>query len=119
MMVAPRSLQFMETTAFTKRARELGLEENLRELQNDLVANPRMGPIEPGTGGLRKARIGYPGKGKRGGARVHYLYLPEHAVIYLMLAYAKSEQSSLEPDQKVQLRRVVEKIKAEWDARTE
>ena len=67
-------LTFVETTAFTKRLAALGLEEFLRELQLALLENPEAGDVEPGTGGLRKVRLGDPtrGKGTRGGARVHY-----------------------------------------------
>ena len=61
-------LTFVETTAFTKRLAALGLEESLRELQLALLENPEAGDVEPGTGGLRKVRLGDPtrGKGKRG-----------------------------------------------------
>lgn len=46
-------------------------------LQLELIENPAAGDVEPGTGGLRKIRLAAParGKGKRGGARVHYLWL--------------------------------------------
>jgi hypothetical protein len=54
------------------------------------------------------------GKGKRGGARVHYLWLPTHQVIYLLFVYGKHDQESLDLEQKKQLKRLVEKIKAEW-----
>jgi hypothetical protein len=68
-------LIFVETGVFTKRVARLGLEEALRELQKELLQNPLGGDLDPGTGGLRKVRIPDPGrgKGKRGGARVHYL----------------------------------------------
>ena len=108
------SLQFIETSVFSRSLRELGLEEEaLRDLQNQLIGNPHLGPIDHGTGGLRKARIGIPGRGKRGGARVHYLYFPDHSIIYLVLAYAKNRRSSLSPDEKVHLRRVVAIIEVE------
>jgi hypothetical protein len=72
--------------------------------------------MDPGTGGLRKVRMtaSARGKGKRGGARVHYLWLPGHQVIYLLFVYGKDDQESLDPNQKKRLRRLVEKIKAEW-----
>ena len=70
-------LTFVETVLFTKRVQELGLEAGLRGLQAALMANPTQGDLDPGTGGLRKVRIpdAGRGKGKRGGARVHYLFL--------------------------------------------
>ena len=107
-------LTFVETTIFTKRVVALGLEESLRRLQLELVENPEAGDLEPGTNGLRKMRMGDPmrGKGKRGGARVHYLWLKHKGVIYLLYVYGKNEASTLTADQKRQLRAVVAQIKS-------
>jgi len=109
-------LWFVETHSFTRRIARMGLEQDLRGLQEALLANPEAGVTDPGTGGLRKIRMADRGrgKGKRGGARVHYLWLSVHGVVYLLFVYGKDEQATLEPVQKQQLRRVVEKIKAEW-----
>jgi hypothetical protein len=112
-------LYFVETRVFTRRLQALGLEPELRALQQHLIAHPDAGAVDPGTGGLRKIRMGDPGRGqgKRGGARIHYLWLPNHAVVYLMFIYTKGEADSLEPAQKRELRAVVDQIKAEWDRR--
>lgn len=61
-----------------------------------------------------KIRLGDPtrGKGKRGGARVHYLRLPHRGRIYLMFVYGKNEASTLAADQKKKLRAIVAQIKA-------
>ena len=114
------SLYFVETAAFTRRISSLGLESELSTLQSHIAGNVAAGDIDPGTGGLRKVRVADPGrrKGKRGGARVHYLYLPQHAVVYLVFAYGKDEQSKLTPQQKRQLKGVAEALKAEWDTST-
>jgi len=106
-------LTFVETTAFTKRVMGLGLEESLRELQQELLANPEAGDVEPGTGGLRKIRMGDPrrAKGKRGGARIHYLWLKHKSRIYLIFVYGKSESVKLTAEQKRQLRQVAMQIR--------
>jgi len=111
-------LVFVETSVFTKRIARLGLEEALRRLQLELLENPAAGDLDPGTGGLRKVRIADPtrGKGKRGGARVHYLWLPHRDVIYLLFAYSKDEDDTLSEHQKKALRAVVEGIKKERSA---
>ena len=72
--------------------------------------------MDPGTGGLRKVRMGDigRGKGKRSGARVHYLWLPEPSVIYMIFAYSKDESDTLSPVEKRQLKAVVDAIKKEW-----
>lgn len=107
-------LSFVETTVFTQRIRQLGLEDGLRALQTELLANPEAGDLEPGTGGLRKVRVvdRQRGKGKRGGARVHYLWLPHVRRIYLVYVYGKQEATGLSALQKKALSQVVQAIKA-------
>src|SRR3990172_646808 len=111
----PLPLAFVESSVFTRRVSSLGLEEPLRELQAYLLEVPEAGDLDPGTGGLRKGRIGGPGrgKGKRSGARVHYLWLPAVSLIYFLFVYSKDELDSLTKAQKQQLRFVVEAIKEE------
>jgi len=46
------------------------------------------------------------GKGKRGGARIIYLYVVVAARIYLLRCYAKSAKTDLAGDEKKQLRRI-------------
>jgi len=111
-------LYFIETNVFTKRVIQLGLENELHDLQGELLASPTAGDTDAGTGGLRKIRMRATrrAKGKRGGARAHYLYLAAHGVIYLLFVYGKDEQSTLSRDQKRQLKAMVESIKREWSA---
>jgi len=106
-------LIFVETDVFTKRVTRLGLEGALRNLQRQLLENPTAGAVDPGTGGLRKVRMGDParGKGKRGGGRVHYLWLPEKRLVYLIFLYGKDEREKLTAAQKKQLKGVVGAIK--------
>lgn len=110
-------LIFVETAVFSRRIARLGLEGALDGLQRELLRDPLAGALDSGTGGCRKVRLGDPahGRGKRGGARVHYLHIPRAAVIYLLFVYGKQEQSTLSPDQKRALKSVVEAIVAEWD----
>jgi hypothetical protein len=82
-----------------------------RSFQNELQKNPGKGDVIQGTGGVRKARMRLPGRGKSGGARVIYLYLEKHARIYFLTLYTKSEQADLSPAEKKAVREVVEAIK--------
>ena len=106
-------LLFVEAKQFTRRVSAEGWDEDLRELQQELLRNPEKGPLEPGTGGLRKVRMKLKGlaKGKSSGARVHYLYLPQRAVIYLLFVYPKGEQAVLTEAQKRTLRPLINAFK--------
>ena len=107
-------LQFVETTAFTKRWSGLGLDEDdLLELQKRLMENPMVGDIIVGTGGARKVRFALPHKGKSSGARIIYVDILYDKQIHLLLCYAKAKQETLTDEQKSQLRSVIKAIKEE------
>jgi hypothetical protein len=104
---------------FTARVRNLLDEETYRRLQQELLADPDRGDVIPGCGGLRKARVSQAGrgKGKRGGARVIYLNIPEANRIYMLTVYGKDEQEDLTSDQKKVLRAIAEEVRAEVSGR--
>jgi hypothetical protein len=106
---------FVESPPFSRRIATLGLEEELRELQEALRRNPLAGSVDAGTGGMRKVRMRRPGRGKRGGARVHYLYLESVAVIYMGFVYGKDEQDALTPEQKKAFQLVSVHVKRELE----
>jgi hypothetical protein len=56
-------------------------------------------------------------KGKRGGARVHYLWVPHHQLVYLVFVYAKGEVETLTEEQKRRLRMIVGAIRTEREDR--
>lgn len=86
---------FFETSRFTRLVGDYLTEEELVDLQLSLAANPELGPVIRGSGGVRKARWGQPGRGKRGGVRVIYYVRPTDAVIWLLTIYAKNERESI------------------------
>ena len=45
------------------RITELLSDEEYREFQSDLAANPQTGDVVPGLGGLRKIRLALPARG--------------------------------------------------------
>ena len=106
--------QFVETTIFTKRWKDLNLSDgDLLMLQNFLLKNPDAGDIMTGTGGARKVRFALPNKGKSGGARVIYVDVLHDKQIHLLLCYAKSKQETLTNEQKQQLKLFIKAIKEE------
>jgi hypothetical protein len=54
------------------------------------------------------------GKGKSGGARVTYLYLKNHDVIYLLYVFTKGDANNLSAEGKKAMRELAEQIKTEY-----
>lgn len=91
---------FIEHPTFTKQIESLFSDEEYRRLQTDLAANPESGDVIPGLGGLRKVRWGAKGKGKRGGARIIYLLIPEPRAHLLVLHLYQRRYCRHEPGAK-------------------
>ncbi len=64
-------------------------------LEQSILADRQAGDLVPGTGGLRKIRLGQRGlgRGKRGGVRVFYLDLPRRGVTHLLAIFGKARRS--------------------------
>lgn len=90
-----RYLQFTESLKFTKRAIKLIGDEGIERLQRQLLEDPETGAIIKHSGGIRKMRFAYGGRGKRGGSRVIYFFADRSGRIYLLDIYSKSEKSDL------------------------
>lgn len=101
-------MEIIETTAFTRRISNLLTEDEYAALQGLLTIQPDLGAIIPGGGGIRKMRWGTKQRGKSGGVRIIYYWVVSHDLIYMLIAYAKNEQSDLSPSQLQFLRRLVE-----------
>lgn len=106
--------EFVYTEPFRKCWKAMGLSENdLKKLEEILLENPQLGDVIEGTGGARKMRIQIENRGKSGGGRVIYVDVFEKEKLYFLLAYPKNVQDNLTPDQKKQVRKLVEAIKKE------
>jgi len=90
----------------------------LSYIQANLLENPERGQIVPGLGGIRKARISNPGrgKGKRGGFRYLYLYLETRDHIHLLFLLDKNEQEDATEHERRELRAMVAQIKRQAGA---
>jgi len=106
---------FIETRVFTNRLPDFLGDEAFRRFQNELAVHPQKGPVMPGCGGLRKVRVEDEsrGKGKRGGARVVYLDIPEAERIDLVTIYGKNEQDDLNASQKKLFARLARQARIE------
>ena len=106
--------EFVYTEPFRKCWKAMGLsEDDLKKLEEILLENPQLGDVIEGTGGARKMRIQIENRGKSGGGRVIYVDVFEKEKLYFLLAYPKNVQDNLTPDQKKQVRKLVEVIKKE------
>jgi mRNA-degrading endonuclease RelE of RelBE toxin-antitoxin system len=87
---------FIITSEFDKLWSDTGNnDEDLRNLQNYLLINPKIGNVIVATAGLRKLRWKLKGKGKRGGIRILYLDIEEYGIIYFITIIKKNEKENL------------------------
>lgn len=104
---------FVESTEFTESLSEFLPDDAYARLQQELMDNPEKGTPIRGCRGLRKVRAPDPrrGKGKRGGARVIYLYVPEAKWVFLLDVYGKNEKDDLNAAERKVLSGLVEELK--------
>lgn len=60
-----------------------------------------------GTGGLRKYRIAFPGRGKSSSGRVAYVDFTVYETIYLITAYPKSEKDNLSEVERNEIAKII------------
>jgi hypothetical protein len=101
-------LAFIESKAFARRLLRIAgdrADEVLWAIQSDLLKNPTRGSRVEGISGLRKARASDPvrKKGKRGGFRYLYIYLPREQQIGLLFLFDKGEKEDLTREDKKEL----------------
>ena len=106
---------FVELEAFTEEVLRVADEETLRQFEAEIAAKPEAGDLIRHSGGLRKARMKLPGRGKSAGARVIYLWLPVARRFVLFMLYTKAKQADIPPVLLARLRVAVETIKAKYN----
>jgi len=101
-------ISFVETKLFTRLVQEYLSDDEYSKLQQALIANPEIGAIIRGSGGIRKLRWGVAGRGKRGGIRVIYFLRTRHGQIWMLTLYPKNVAENIPPH-------VLKQIKGEID----
>ena len=105
---------FIESPRFHKRWFELGFtEDDLLELQLMLLDNPKIGPVMQETGGLRKMRYAFEGRGKSGSVRILYVDFEEHERILLLNLFAKDEKENLTRAERNQIKKAMKQLEEE------
>ena len=100
-------MELIETSTFTRQITALLSDEDYGVFQSRLAANPGLGPLIKGGGGIRKIRVAVGSRGKRGGARVIYYWAVRKDLILLLYAYPKNVSADLTPKQVAQLAKLV------------
>lgn len=102
---------FVQTSEFTKKWKQYGFsDEDLRLLENQILQNPKVGPVMQGTGRLRKMRFAFENSGKSGSVRVCYVDFENFCQVYLITVFAKNEKSNLSKIEKNQVKVAIETI---------
>ena len=83
-------ISFVETKLFTRLVEEYLTDEEYSLLQQELIQNPEVGSVIPGSGGVRKMRWGLAGRGKRGGLRVIYFLRTRQGQVRMLTLYPKN-----------------------------
>ena len=106
--------EFIFTKPFLASWSAMGLDnDSLKNLEQILLKNPKIGDVIQGTGGARKLRIQLDGRGKSGGGRVVYLDVFEKEKLYLLFAYPKNVQDDLTAEQRKMIKAIIDAIKKE------
>jgi hypothetical protein len=108
-------VEIISTQAFEASAKKLLTEEDRRQLELLLVADPKGGRVIERTGGFRKLRFARPSRkeGKSGGTRVIYYFIQPKDRIYLIEAYAKGVKDDLTRAEEHGLRQVARALEGE------
>lgn len=104
----------VETPMYLRAANAFYSDAEREEIVQTIAADPEAGDLMPGTGGYRKLRFARRGMGKRGGARVIYLYGGEDFPIFLITVYAKSEKGNLSKAERNDLAKMAKSFFADY-----
>ena len=109
-----RPVSVIELPGYRRRADELLSSDEQDAIVNLIAYEPTCGDLIPGTGGLRKVRVGRGGSGKRGGARVIYYFFNANFPALLVAIYAKNEKADVSAQEKRKFTALVKEITAQW-----
>jgi phage-related protein len=104
-------ISVLQLPKFKADATELIGTDGIEAIAVYLSDHPDAGDVIPGSGGVRKLRWAAKSKGKRGGARIIYLYVKIAARVYLLRCYAKNVKTNLTADEKKQLQQIAAHLK--------
>ncbi len=99
---------FVELPIFRSRWKDMGLnDDDLKRLQEQLLADPKIGAVMRGTGGVRKMRFAFEQRGKSGSIRVIYVDFEVYEKIFLITAYPKNEKDNLTDTERTEIKQMI------------
>lgn len=99
---------FVELPIFRARWKDMGLDDDdLKRLQEELLADPKVGAVMRGTGGVRKMRFAFEQKGKSGSVRVIYVDFEVYEKIFLITAYPKNVKDNLTDSERSEIKQMI------------
>jgi hypothetical protein len=104
----------VETPRYQADAARLFTEDEQANIVDLVASDPRCGVVVPGGGSVRKVRVGFGGRGKRGGARVIYLFGGNDVPVFLLAAFAKNERDDLTPAERSVMAKAVAAMLASY-----
>lgn len=107
-------LRSVPLPGFEKQWSNVGMDEkDMRALEVLLMLNPEGHPIVKGSGGVRKLRFASARShaGKRGGARVYYLYVRAKDIVFWLYIHTKKQEAQISEKGKKALKALVDDIR--------
>ena len=107
--------EFIRLPSFEKQCDSMGLDEDdIIEIENAVLANPKIGKVMKGTGGVRKFRIALSNnKGKSGGARIVYVDFAVYEKVYFIAAFSKGAKENISKAEQNELKNLVKILELE------
>lgn len=104
-------MKLVRTTVYERRDETILTAEERKQVENEIANQPKLYPVIPGTGGIRKARAARGNMGKRGGARVIFYFWQLEDTIFLLAVFAKNEKEDLSAGERKKLAALVGELK--------
>ena len=101
-------LTVVESSLFQKQWPLYWDEDERAEFAVHISANPNVGAVIKGSGGVRKVRWARSGTGKSGGLRIIYLVRNECGEVHLLTLFSKGSQENIPLTVIKEIRRVLD-----------
>ena len=97
----------IELPTYLKNAKDLKVSSTiLNKIKVELGANPSLGSLIQGTGGLRKIRFADDNTGKSGSYRVITFFHSKSFPVYLLSIYKKNSKDNLTEIEKAEMKKL-------------